>query len=101
MPGAAKRTVPRLREQAGSPPALLPKPNVKDQPVGGSRRERTHAHTHTHRHTHTHTHTRARTHTGSPSPRHEGLQTGQAMRPEVIQDIPLGLKSHTHINTHT
>ena len=55
MPGAAKRTVPRLREQAGSPPALLPKPNVKDQPVGGSRRERTHAHTHTHRHTHTHT----------------------------------------------
>lgn len=50
MPGIANRTVPRLRAQPGSLLSLLPVRNVKDQPVGGSRREQ--AHTHTWLHTH-------------------------------------------------
>lgn len=47
MPGIANRTVPRLRAQPGSLLSLLPVRNVKDQPVGGSRREQTHTRTHT------------------------------------------------------
>lgn len=54
MPGIANRTVPRLRAQPGSLLSLLPVRNVKDQPVGGSRREQTHTHTHTIKCTHTH-----------------------------------------------
>jgi len=58
MPGIANRTVPRLRAQPGSLLSLLPVRNVKDQPVGGSRREqkRTHTHTHTHVQTYTKSH---------------------------------------------
>lgn len=48
MPGIANRTVPRLRAQPGSLLSLLPVRNVKDQPVGGSRREQTHTRVHTH-----------------------------------------------------
>lgn len=47
MPGTANCSVPRLRAQPGSLLSLLPVRNVKDQPVGGSRREqRAHARTH-------------------------------------------------------
>lgn len=42
MPGIANCTVPRLRAQPGSLLSLLPVQNVKDQPVGGSRREQSH-----------------------------------------------------------
>lgn len=55
MPGTANRTVPRLRAQPGSLLSLLPVRNVKDQPVGGSRREQTHTHTGARAHAHTHT----------------------------------------------
>lgn len=59
MPGIANRTVPRLRAQPGSLLSLLPVRNVKDQPVGGSRREQTRTHPSAHTlvlmHTHTHT----------------------------------------------
>lgn len=73
MPGIANRTVPRLRAQPGSLLSLLPVRNVKDQPVGGSRREQTHTikctHTHIHQrgkytHLYAYTHMRhARSHT--------------------------------------
>lgn len=53
MPGIANCTVPRLRAQPGSLLSLLPVQNVKDQPVGGSRRKQAHTHTHTPKCTHT------------------------------------------------
>lgn len=110
MPGIANRTVPRLRAQPGSLLSLLPVRNVKDQPVGGSRREQTHTYTYNRVHNtlciHTHTHRRAQaqrdrnpcaqwlteTHTHTPAQTHSslancaitswGLQPGQTMRPQ-------------------
>lgn len=60
MPGIANRTVPRLRAQPGSLLSLLPVRNVKDQPVGGSRREQTHTYTYNRVHTTLGIHTRSR-----------------------------------------
>lgn len=81
MPGIANRTVPRLRAQPGSLLSLLPVRNVKDQPVGGSRREQTHTYTYNRVHnplcTHTHAGaerqnpcTQAETHTHTPAQKH-------------------------------
>lgn len=100
MPGIANRTVPRLRAQPGSLLSLLPVRNVKDQPVGGSRREHnTHAEKYTRTDTELHrqkSRAHAGTQTRAPTLRHKhtsglahygitsrGLQPGQAMRPQL------------------
>lgn len=117
MPGIANRTVPRLRAQPGSLLSLLPVRNVKDQPVGGSRREQTHTYTYHRVHNplcaHTHaraqrdkTHARTLRHTPTLR-RRDTLEPGELRshimrapaRPrheasaEMIQDPPLGARS--------
>lgn len=74
MPGIANCTVPRLRAKPGSLLSLLPVQNVKDQPVGESRRKQSHTHlcactlVHLHKYTlvhvsaHPHTHTQTHVH---------------------------------------
>lgn len=95
MPGIANRTVPRLRAQPGSLLSLLPVRNVKDQPVGGSRREQTHTWVLTHAHncaridkyTHHYAYTRMDT---------RGLTKTQSMHATDSQR-----HSHTDKHTHT
>lgn len=72
MPGIANRTVLRLRAQPGSLLSLLPVRNVKDQPVGGSRREQTHTYTYNRVHNPLCIHTRreTKTHARSGSLKH-------------------------------
>lgn len=86
MPGIANCTVPRLRAQPGSLLSLLPVQNVKDQPVGGSRREQKHTITRVH----THTCSAARTRT------HKSVQ-----RPYAYTRIDAHRQTRSHSDTST
>lgn len=124
MPGIANCTVPRLRAQPGSLLSLLPVQNVKDQPVGGSRRKQSHtrACTHAHilaqlhahvrictrisMHTHTETHPHSDTNTLRPGSLWYHIMRAPA-RPsyeasaEMIQDSPLSPHSISQVELHS
>lgn len=104
MPGIANRTVPRLRAQPGSLLSLLPVRNVKDQPVGGSRREQTHTHTRVHTHlftcTHTHTHTSALVYISTHITMHTHIQA-YAVPTQTTQTHRDTATLHPHSGTNT